>query len=563
MVDQNKSTIFDKLPDKLKKFFTPRNQYVALLFILVILLSILGISVSPKIKLSVFKLSIGMITPIILIIAWFADRKKSLWYISLLITAVIAFMAITVTYRENRFWLKDSKLKRIHAWNAYHYVYGAKYFDELGYFDLYYASLLADRDGDNFFKNVKKTRSMHDYKIVPVAKALEEAEREGIRQRFSDERWEEFKRDLRTMHPYMADYKWAKCLRDLGFHPSPAFLILHKPLLNSLPIHKRKVLEKLCSVQNYLFVLTFLVACWAFGLRTTLVMVIWMNVYYGNFHRLAGGYFSYDWFSLAVVAAALYKKGHNLLPTPLLAYSAMMRGFPGLLATHAGLQWTVSLFKRKWPDKKRNLFVGGMVFFCLAIVLLGSTTKYGPGAWLEWKEKMHTHSNFQPLNNAKVGIKFLFAMDFSKMSYKMGKKRLKENLEKNKVAFRTTQAFFVLLTLAAMLRRKNYNGMLMGLIIAYSTMVLSRYYISTWVLMFTWTALDKRKIGNLLSSIWLFFLADLFLYMMMTPAFHRRTPYYYLNLGLLAYFIAIVVNFLIRDYLALRKSKLEPITQEI
>ena len=563
MVDQNKSTIFDKLPDKMKKFFTLKNLYIAILVILVILLSKFGISASLKIKLDVFKLSIGVIAPIILIIAWFADRKKSLWYISLLLTAVIAIMAITVTYRENRFWLKDTKLKKIFAWNAFHYVYGSKYFNELGYFDLYNASLLADRDGDNYFKNVKKTRGMHDYKIVRVAKALKEAERQGVRQRFSDERWEDFKRDLRTIRPYLAEHKWIKCFRDAGFNPSPAFLILHEPLLNNLPIHKRKVLEKLCSVQNYLFFLTFLVACWAFGLRATFVMVIWMNVYYGNFHKLAGGYFAYDWFCLAVVAAALYKKGASLLPTPLLAYAAMMRGFPGLLATHAGLQWTLSLFKRKWPDKKRNLFVGGIVFFCMVIVILGSTTKRGPGAWLEWKEKLHTHSKFMPLDSNKVGLKFLFAMDFSKMSYKIDRKSLKKSLGENKVALRTTQAFFIFLTLAAMLRRKNYNGMLMGLIIAFSTMVLSRYYISTWVLMFTWTALDKRKIGNLLSSIWLFFLADLFLYLIMTPGFHKRTPFFTLNLGLLAYFIAIVVNFLVRDYLALRKSKLEPITQEI
>ncbi len=555
MVDEVKSKVFNKLPGKLKEFYTPKNLYVVILVILVILISTFGISATLKIKLMDFKLGVGVITPFLLVVAWFVDRKKSLWFVSLLITAVIAYMAVTVTYRENRKWFTDSKLKRINAWNAFHYVFGAKYFNELGYFHLYQAALLADLDGDNLFENVKKTRNMHNYKVERVSQALRDAKKERVRQNFTDERWEELQRDLGAIHPYMSNPSWANCFRDAGFHPSPAFMIFHKPLLNYLPIHKRKVLEKLCTAQNYLFVLTFFVAWWAFGLRTTLVMVIWMNIYFGNIRKLTGGYFAFDWFSLTVVATALYKKGAALLPTPLLAYSAMMRGFPGLLATHAGLQWTLTILKRKWPDKKRNLFVGGLVVFCLVCVILGSTTKRGPRAWLEWKEKITTHSSFMPLDSNKVGLKCLFTMDFSKMSYKIDRKNLKKNLEKNKVAYRITQAFIVLLTLAAMLRRKNYNGMLLGLIIAFSMMVLSRYYISLWVLMFTWTNLDKRRIGNLFSSVWLFFAADLLLYLVMTPGFHKRTPYFSFSLCMLIYFIAMAIQFLVRDYMDIRKSK--------
>ncbi len=518
----------------------------------------------------------------ILFIAWAVDifREKTWAKVAgVIITAIIGAMAVASIHVENRFKVRGlTEVKAIHAWNHYHYVLGTKYFNELGYFDLYKATLLADREFKSSKIIGKRIRDMHTYSTISRKEGLKRAKKEKIKQKFSKKRWRRFKADLKTILRYQPSSKWGQTIQDLGYNPSPAWLIIHKPLLNSIGITKKKMLHKLASIQIYLFAITFLVAWWGFGMRTTLVMTIWINLYFGNAGRLPGGYFPYDWFCVMVWAAALAKKEYLIASAGLLSYSAMMRGFPGLMAIPFALKWAMGLFHLKkneitigqgkfgWvknigikmPMIKYTKFSAALILFCLLVVVLGGfSSDHGFSAWGEWKEKIGKHSQFHVLAAIRVGMRMIFTHDYGKDSWIAKRGERKANLQKNNVLFRGLQALIILMALAAMIRRNDYDGMVIGLIIAFSVMVLSRYYFTGWVLLFTFSAMDKKRIGNLVFSIWMFALIAIYFYLI-THGAHTRKLWITFNIGLTLYFFALLSYFLIKDALWLWGKKRKP-----
>jgi len=116
----------------------------------------------------------------------------------------------------------SSKIQRkLHLWNVFHYVLGTKYFDEVGYYDLYKAVLLADLEERRIFSPTTLTRDQHTYEKIPVKESLQSAREEGLRERFTDERWEMFKADMEIILRQRPDDFWKKPIADRGFNPSP------------------------------------------------------------------------------------------------------------------------------------------------------------------------------------------------------------------------------------------------------------------------------------------------------------------------------------------------------
>ena len=191
----------------------------------------------------------------------------------------------------------------VHAWNQYHYVLGTKYFAEVGYQDLYVATLLADADGEKRLEKVSKLRDMRTYFLVTREDALARAEKEGLRARFTDARWAEFKHDTDFYVAMLGPKVMPGVLTDLGFNPSPAWVILNQPLLWLHPLD-RDYVRTLAALQIPMFLAVLAIGIWAFGARTTLWLVLWNVLFFGSRGRLYGGYWSYDWFALAILATA-------------------------------------------------------------------------------------------------------------------------------------------------------------------------------------------------------------------------------------------------------------------
>src|SRR5262249_28823589 len=56
----------------------------------------------------------------------------------------------------------------VHPWEQYHFFLGSKYLREIGYFDIYKATILADREGAGQLADVRTTRDLHTFDEIPV-----------------------------------------------------------------------------------------------------------------------------------------------------------------------------------------------------------------------------------------------------------------------------------------------------------------------------------------------------------------------------------------------------------
>jgi hypothetical protein len=491
-----------------------------------------------------------------LIVAGHLADRRGMRRAGMAVTVVIAALAVVVVIAVQGHRAKALLVKRqTSAWNVFHYVLGTKYFDELGYFDFYNGVLIADAEIDGGrFAGVRQVRDMHTDQPIPRAVAIEQAQRDGVRARFSDERWESFKRDLAAIQRFRAATAWEPVLMDLGFNPSPGWLALHYPLTNVVNIRDRDVIRALCVLDLILYVLTAALIAWAFGARSAALAALWFVAFFGTEENLIGQYLHYDWLFLMVAATAFWAKGFGALAGGFLSYAAMMRGFPGLLAIPVGIEGLRHVLRLRLPPRKVTAFLVALAIGCAVWAGLGSRTARGAGAWLEWKEKIAIHAENHPLFAQRVGLLKLFTIDFDRPRWKVKMEKRPGILAENHRAYRAAQAALVALLLLAMVKRREHDAMLLALGVVFAGMILSRYYATAWILLLTWTATDRRRIGNLLLSLGLFApVAGYFAYELEKTSAWKM--YYLFNAWMAFYFLAAAVFFLACDVRQWRRGR--------
>lgn len=366
----------------------------------------------------------------------------------------------------------------VHTWNQYHYVLGTKYYAELGNHDLYLATLLADADGDNHLEGLQKVRNMHTYKPLRRQQALDLAAARGVRARFTDARWAELKEDWRAFYPLLAPKHWPGVFTDLGFNASPVWVVLYQPLVNAIDID-RGSLQALAALQLPMYLAVVAAALWGFGLRATLWLGLWTLLFFGNRGRLYGGFFSYDWFALVVIATALIARG-RALAAPLVAIGGLMRGFGGLLAIGPTLHWLRGLWRDRRPPPWDTRF---LAILALSMALLGAASLgsgRGVEGWIGWKEKIELHSMRISTGGRHLGLKVLFGEDWSEPGHTADLGRRREIYARQATAYHGVQALLIGWTLLILPRRSRLDAALLGLIPAFALMVLSRYYYAAW-----------------------------------------------------------------------------------
>jgi hypothetical protein len=444
--------------------------------------------------------------------------------------------------------------KGLHSWNLFHYVLGTKYFDELGYFDLYKGLILADAESGQVFSQSGITRDLHTYEALPISEALAQARAEGIRQRFSDARWRELRGDLAAILAQRPRAYWADPIADRGFNPSPVWLLLHKPLLNAVNIQRAPTLLLLCLAQNVLLLLTFYGLWRTVGTRETLLVVAFFYLFFGNAGRWFGGYFSYDWFLLTVWAVVLHRRGKFAAAGACLAYAAMMRGFPGLLALYPAVQWAASLARLRRPDRKHTAFLLSLALTCAALFGATCLLRGGVGAWEDWLAKLSVHRAQHILTESRIGLQYLFVQNYGAGVWEVPVEVRRQLVHDSALAYRVVSLTLVALSAMAMVRRDAHDGLLLGIGVVFFTMVLSRYYFSIGALLLTWKTLEDTRPPNKLGARYLFALLALFAVQALFPQLLPRQRYFCFNLGMTLYFVAVLARFLSQDLAWLRRG---------
>jgi hypothetical protein len=133
-----------------------------------------------------------------------------------------AFMAAVALLAALSWWnfLNFHYQGFVHTSDLYHYYVGAKYFPELGYTRLYACSAAAEIE-DGRAEEVR-SRPMRDLETNGLAStAAIAADPDACRSRFSPQRWESFRHDVRYFREAMGPPLWASSQIDHGFNATP------------------------------------------------------------------------------------------------------------------------------------------------------------------------------------------------------------------------------------------------------------------------------------------------------------------------------------------------------
>jgi len=283
-------------------------------------------------------------------------------------------------------WLgvRNDAIAWVHQHEQFHFYLGAKYQKEVGWFDLYTAAIMADRETVNVMAGVSKTRDNRTFEEIPVEQALTQAPR--IRARFSDERWAAFKADWTTMAQTWPGMPWATVMNDHGNSNSPAWSIIAGPIASMVPLSKQN--QSLLGTLDLLLMLAMFIALYeTFGFRLAGVALFMWACVPVVFDYLSGSFLRWDWLFALGLAVVFLKREKWGTAGAFFGYAVATKLFPlffGVaLLVRVGFEWLQTRrFKQEWFAFGRNAAIAGLA--CVAI----ATAMFGTSAWAEYAERI-------------------------------------------------------------------------------------------------------------------------------------------------------------------------------
>ncbi len=424
------------------------------------------------------------------------------------------------------------------GWSTYHYYVGSKYFADTGYFDLYAATLAADDafvaaggDPKAGWWDAVKARDMRTYRLRPRAEIVGSFDAS----RMAPERLAALGEDSRWFLRHEAPKDRRKLVQDLGYNPAPPWLLLGLPMTRAIE-PGGPGFGLITGSDLAMHAVLFAALWWGFGLRVACIALLWLLAMPVNRTRLLGGFFNYDWLAASALGLAAWRRGRPGLAGTALAWAAMTRVFPGLLALPA-----LAAARR---DPKARRFA--LVFCGLCALLFGASHLTGRGAatWPEWAEKISIHSEHHPSTGSKrVGLGRLVLHHprpgkFWRATSRPSKAQAASS-HRRKLA---TGALGLGLLGFALRKRSVEEAMLLMLFAAWIGSTSSRYYASIWVLLFCLPTAGPRAGPGRVAGGCLMLMLVLF---QATPTLTAR--YLALNYEALAMFSALCLAFLIGD----------------
>ena len=325
-----------------------------------------------------------------------------------------------------------------HRWDQYHYYMGARYFRELGYDGLYRCSVVAqdelgtvtapppDRDfvhergPVDMAKEVrhpdKKIRDLGGTNLlVPAVSALDDPGR--CKARFSPERWEQYKADVRFFRMGSEKQFWQDMQTDHGFNPPPVWTIAGSFFASmhqagdvlDVPLAGRVIWLQVLALFDPVFLAGMFVAlAWAFGWRVFAVAaVFWGCQASAPALWTLGAFLRQDWLFWLVLAACLARKKWYALAGAGMVYAGLLRVFPGLTAIGWLCVAGFHLVRRGTLSQPMWRMLGGGVLAAAVLIPL-SVKVTGPDAYRDfYRHTLQVHDR-TPLTN-HMGLRVLLS----------------------------------------------------------------------------------------------------------------------------------------------------------
>jgi hypothetical protein len=408
--------------------------------------------------------------------------------------------------------------KSVDAYDLIHYYLGAKYFDDLGYYDLYPAALLADAEAGAYNQRSTYYRAQdaeRGYRErVPVREGIERGKQ--VRERMGPAKWKQFEHDFLVLqrHHRLGRGLWHELINDRGFNGTPAWLVVGRPIAKLFPV---ELIKALCYLDFFLLALALFALAWAYGWVTACFALFFLFITYSlRWPYVTWAFLRYDWVSALMIGMALLKRNPWKTDKPLVPYA-----IAGVLTGYAGL---VRLFPVVWmfgPFMKgvasllkpsaeplgkradRRMLVMGAAFLAMLVVQEGTAAGcYGTDAIKTHAGNIAEHIKPEELSSRRIGFALALTYD--------GRAEPKWLPHKRKIAIKegSTERNVVALIILGILgwalrRRRPDEAFAVGFIPFFLLTTASYYYLVCRITLIAWHASDLSKLRNRVGLAWL------------------------------------------------------------
>lgn len=294
--------------------------------------------------------------------------------------------------------------QRVDTYDLIHYYLNAKYFDELGYYDLYPACIVADHEaGGPFFEEGNKFMDQDDsgHHLRPISVALDEG-RKLKAEKFTPERWQQFSHDFLFLQRNVEGLNpelWRQLLQDHGFNGTTVWVLQALPFVQ-LPVEYIKTLGYL---DIFWLGLAIAAVAWAWDGATALWAALFLMLTYScRWPTISWALFRYDYVSLLVIAMACLRKGRPVLAGVLTGWSAALRMFPAMWLYGPGMKGVLGLAQGKVHKSLLRLALG----FAIGVAAWqgAATIVLGVDSVQIHLENMTDHNKSENLSSRRIGL---------------------------------------------------------------------------------------------------------------------------------------------------------------
>ena len=389
------------------------------------------------------------------------------------------FLACAMVFAWTNYGALRGNFTIVQSWEQFHFYLGAKYQHEVGWFDLYKASWLADRETAHAL-NVKEIRDISTFELVPVETALVDAPR--IRARFTDERWAEFKADWLRMLQVPND--WNRVLQDHGNSNSPAWALIAHPIAELVPLTP--------GGQTFLGLLDMVlmgIMWWfvfkSFGTRVGCIGLFMWAVPPLVFDYLAGSFLRWDWVFCLGMSMVFMKREKWATAGGFFGFAVATKLFPLWFGVALGARALMVIRSEKKVPTRYSRFGAATVAVGLAAVLLSSAMFGGFWAWKEYAKRIEV-AQLEKFYGIQYSLKtvYLQVAESSPGEIANGwlfpaeikQARVDVDIDQHVVGFFLARLLFSALILVLVLRSDDISAFALGPLLVFTWLTVNMYY---------------------------------------------------------------------------------------
>lgn len=396
-------------------------------------------------------------------------------------------------------WGPKTVFERVDSYDLMHYYLAARYFGELGYYDLYPAALLVDQEHGRYDDRIRKCRlqDANGYRLAPLSECV--ARGEQVRaERFTEARWKGFEHDFLTLQRKwkMPRRLWREMIQDRGFNATPAWITVSQPLVSIVSVESIKWLAWL---DVWFLAVGLWATRWAYGTTTMLWAWFFLAVTYSLRWPMPTQVFArYDWVAALMVAMALLRRARPFWAGVLAGFAALVRLFPivwlfGPAARALGTLIRPEPGASRWD--RRALSLAGGCLACVLVLQGASLLHLGPDAARTHAENIREHVKPEQLSSRRIGFALAYAYR-GELEPKFLPKSRKLEI-KDQAAQRLPVALAVLALMGFGARRLRHDqAFALGFVPFFLLATASYYYLVTRITLIVWHADDLSRWRN-------------------------------------------------------------------